>query len=51
MKPMQPTTKNEILAIISTYEGLLAQCNDGVGSEPYTAALDKWEAELAKLEA
>lgn len=35
--------------VIDTYEGMIAQCNNGEGADHLFASLDKWEGELALL--
>ena len=47
---MRNPTKSEVLAIIDTYEGMLAHCNDGEGSDRILAELTKWENVLAEME-
>ena len=37
--------------IIETYEGMIAQCNNGEGADHLFAALDKAQAEKDRLEA
>ncbi len=37
--------------IMDTYEGMIAQCNNGEGADHLFAALDKAQAEKARLEA
>jgi hypothetical protein len=46
---MQPT-RTEILAILETYEGMVAQCNNGEGCDHLWPYIAKWEAALAALD-
>ena len=48
---MKTATKNELLAIISTYEGLIAQCNDGEGADLFFDKLEEAQALLAAMAA
>lgn len=46
---MKTATKTELLAIISTYEGLVAQCNDGEGADIYLDKIEEAQALLAAM--